>query len=73
MFLVNVRCYICLVVLSVLGFVVCAAMEGMSPYFRRLRKSYLFAGVIYTIQACFIDVVLCSVVQFKNVSPSRHG
>ncbi len=67
MFIVNVASYICATVLSLLGFAVCALLGMRFGLFRQLKESYLFSGMINSVQSCFVDVVLCAIIQLKNV------
>ncbi len=67
MFLVNVRNYICLGILSLLAFALCSMLGIKSPYFRRLRNSYLFCGAICSIQSGLIDVLLSAAIQLRYV------
>ncbi len=73
MFLVNVRCYICFVILSLLAFIVSLIAGLKYEYFRKLRDSYLFSGVYYTFQLGFVDLILCSLVQFQHASFSHSA
>ncbi len=72
MFLVNVRCYVCFAIVSLLVFGVGALLAMKYDYFRRLRESYIFSGLYYTVQLGFIDVTLGAIVQFQNFAFS-HG
>ncbi len=66
MFLANIACHICFTLLSLLGFSMCAVLGLRFAYCRKLSQSYLFCGVINSVQACFIDIVLCGLVQLRN-------
>ncbi len=71
MFLVNLKCQICFALLSLLGFTICAVLGMRFPYFRKMSQRYLFNGLIDSMQASFIDAVLCAMVQIKNVCIHR--
>ncbi len=73
MFLVNVRCHICFSLVSLLGFAACAALGRRFRFFRRLKESYIFAGLISSFQACYIDIVLCAFVQLRYFGFSYTG
>ncbi len=66
MFLVNMRYYICFILISLIGFAVCVVLSQKFVYFRSLRRAYVYSGMICSVQTCFIDCTLCSLVQLKN-------
>ncbi len=67
MFLVNIRADGCFSLVSVLGYAVCFLLGRWVAHFRKMADSFLLSGLIYTIQASFIDAVLCSLVQLAYV------
>ncbi len=67
MFLVNMRSYLVFALLSGLGFAICAIMACWFAYFRQQKQAYIFGGIIVTVQASFIDAVLCAFVQLDYV------
>ncbi len=66
-FLTNVGCNLLFAVLSVLGFAACVLLSMRFQYFRGLKESYIFGGIICTVQSTFIDVMLAACVQMKDV------
>ncbi len=67
MFVINVRCHLAFTLLSLLALATCAIFATRSAAFRRLRDAYTFSGFIWTLQSCFIDVLLASCIQLKHV------
>ncbi len=78
MFIVNFRSDVCFTFVVIVGYAICFLLGRRIPYARKMADSFVFSGIIYTIQASFIDLVLCSAVQILYVShthiisPSRH-
>ncbi len=70
MFLTNMGSHIFFCLLSAMGFLACVFLSMRWNYFRGLRSSYIFCGIISTVQACFIDTLLTGFIQLKYVCPS---
>ncbi len=68
MFLVNVGCHMCFTLISLLGFGACVVLGMRFAYFRRLRDSYLYCGMIDSVQSCYVDILLCAFVQIRYFS-----
>lgn len=67
MFLVNARCHICFLLLTLLCTGVSALLGLRFVYFRTLAGSFVFNGAISSVQACFVDILLFAAIQLKYV------
>ncbi len=65
MFLVNIGQYILFALLTFLGYAACWLLGRWFAYFRKLRDSYVFGGLICCVQASYVDVLLAGFVQLR--------
>ncbi len=65
MFIVNVKSQLCFFLVSLLGFATLFLLGLKFRLPRRLADSYLFCGLINSVQSCFVDVLLAAFVQVR--------
>jgi len=64
-FIANVLSQFFVAVSSVLGYALCYLLSMKFSYFKSYRDSFVFNGIIRLTQSCYIDIILCGIVQLK--------